>query len=401
MRRNDITPKLLRELYYKKLLSKKEIASLLHCNIITIHKKMVKFGIPRRSIKEAVKIAMEKQIIKIPKSKLENLYLKKKLTMSEIAKKLNYDRSIISRELKRHKIPLHSHSAVRKLVANKTKIKKSLLTELYWKQHLTPKEIGRKLNRHPETIRRLMREYGLKRRSRGEISTRYLKSNFSGDLEEKAYLIGFRTGDLRVYLSKNLIIVDCTSTKSEQLKFFRDLFKKYGHIWVGTRKKDGNRNFLVRLNHTFDFLLPKKDNIPKWVRENTNYFLSFLAGYTDAEGCIRINKENIANFALSSYDKNILKQICKQLLKIGVECRPPWISVEKGHKKSDGCVYRDDEWRLNVNKKSSLLPLLQLLKPKLKHRKRLKDLIRAGQNIIERNQKILLKKRASFKYLPV
>jgi len=403
MRRNDITPKLLRELYYKKFLSKKEIALLLKCNITTIHKKMRKFGIPARKQGEAVKIAMIKQIIKIQKSKLEILYLKKKFSLSEIAKKLNHDRSIIKREAERLKIPLRSHSATMKLVANKNKVKKTLLAKLYWKEHLTPKQIGKKLNRHPETIRRLMRGYGLKRRSRSEVRTHYPRFNFSDDLlEEKAYLIGFRTGDLRVNSSagKTSITVDCTSTKAEQLKLFRDLFNKYGHVWVSKPRSDGNRVFLVRLNHTFRFLLPKRDNIPKWIRENKNYFLSFLAGYTDAEANIGISKENVAKFALASYDKNILKQVHKKLQEIGIECNPPRIHVKKGYKKSNGCVYRNDGWRLNLNKKSSLLLLLEFLKPRLKHQKRLKDLKKAEQNIIKRNQRTLPEK-TSLRYLPV
>lgn len=401
MRRNDITPKLLKRLYLKKLLSKKEVALLLNCNITTIHKKMKKFGIPVRNRIEAVKIAMIKQIIKIPKSKLENLYLKKKFSLSEIAKKLNYDRSIIKRETERLKILLRSHSVAMKLVTSKNKIKKSVLVKLYYGNHLTQKQIGKKLNVHKETIRRLMKEYGLKARKKSEISTRYSKTNFSGDLEEKAYLLGFRVGDLNVQLSrsKNLVTTRCTSTKIAQIQLFKNLFKKYGHIHVGKLRKDGNREFLVRLNRTFSFLLPKKDDIPKWVRKDKNYFLSFLAGYTDAEGCIRIGNNNVASFALSSYDKNILKQIHKQLLKIGIKCQPPRISVKKGHKKSDGCVYRNDEWRLNLNKKSSLLLLLEFLKPRLKHQKRLKDLEKTEQNIIKRNQ--LLLKRTSLKYLPV
>ena len=133
MRRKDITPKLLKELYSKKLLSKKEIALLLKCNITTIHKKMKKFGIPVRNRIEAVRIAMKKQIIKIPKYQLKNLYLKKKLSLSEIAEKLNHDKSIIKREIERYKIPLRSHSATIKLVASKNKIKKSIIAKLYYK----------------------------------------------------------------------------------------------------------------------------------------------------------------------------------------------------------------------------------------------------------------------------
>jgi len=402
MRRNDITSKLLREFYLKKLLSKQEIALRLKCNITTIHKKMAKFGIPVRPMAEAIRIAMRKQIIKIPKSKLENLYLKKKFSISEIAKKLNHDRSIIKREVEKHKIPLRSHSVIMKLVRSKNKIKKSVLVRLYYQKCLTQKQIGEKLNVHKETVRRLMKEYGLETWKKSEISTRYLKFNFSGNLEEKAYLIGFRIGDLNVRLSrsKNLIIARCTSTKMAQIQLFKNLFKKYGHIYVGKIREDRNREFLVRLNRTFNFLLPKKDNIPKWVRINNKYFLFFLAGYTDAEGCIGIGSKNVAFLALASYDKNILKQIHKQLIKIGVECKPPRILVKKGHIKSDGLVYRNDYWRFTINRKSFLLPVLRLLKLRLKHRKKINDLLRAEQNIIKRNQKTLPEKN-SLRYLPV
>lgn len=402
MRRNDITPKLLKELYYKKFLSKKEIALLLKCNITTIHKKMKKFGIPARPPAEAIRIAMRKQIIKIPKSKLENLYLKKKLSIPRIAKKLNHDSSIIVRELKGNKIPRRTRSEAVHLGWKKKRIKKSILKKLYYKNHLTQKEIAEKLHKSMGYICRLMKEYRLKTRTADKYHTCYLKYDFSNNLEEKAYLMGFRAGDLNVQLSrsKNLIIARCTSTKIAQIQLFKNLFKKYGRIYVGKLREDGNREFLVSLNHTFNFLLPKKDNIPKWIRENNNCFLSFLAGYTDAEGCFTIDNAIAAKFKLASYDKNILKQIYEQLLKMHIKCPPPRIHVKKGYKKSDGCIYRNDEWEFSTGKKSSLFSILRLLKPRLKHQKRLKDLRKAEQNIIKRNQNYLLK-RNSFKYLPV
>jgi intein-encoded DNA endonuclease-like protein len=249
---------------------------------------------------------------------------------------------------------------------------------------------------------RKLKEYGIETRDLATSHIIYPKKNFSGNLIEKAYLIGFRIGDLNVRLSrsKNLIIARCTSTKMAQIQLFKNLFKKYGHIYVGKIREDRNREFLVRLNRTFNFLLPKKDNIPKWVRINNKYFLFFLAGYTDAEGCIGIGSKNVAFLALASYDKNILKQIHKQLIKIGVECKPPRILVKKGHIKSDGLVYRNDYWRFTINRKSFLLPVLRLLKLRLKHRKKINDLLRAEQNIIKRNQKTLPEKN-SLRYLPV
>lgn len=397
MRRDDITPKILKELYHKKRFSQEEIASILKCNIITIHKKMIKFSIPRRTQAEGVRIAMQNKIIKIPKPKLENLYSKKKLTMAEIAMKVGCDRSIIARELKRHKIPLRTQSEVLKLSKSKNKPKKSILKKLYYKDKLTQEQIGGKLNRHPGSIQRLMKEYGLKTRTADKYHIKYQKYDFSGNLKEKAYLIGFRTGDLDAQLSpsKKLIIVGSTSTRSEQIKLFKSLFKNYGYVWVGKFRKDGNRVFVVRLNRSFNFLLPKKDNVPKWICGNNNYFLSFFAGYTDAEGCFRIGNDNVASFTLSSYDKKILKQIHQGLLKIGVECNPPRLHVKKGYKKSDGYEYKNDEWSFAITKKSSSLQLLELIIPRLKHQKRLKDARQAKQNIIQRNQRSSLRKTFS------
>ncbi|MEK7482564.1 MAG: LAGLIDADG family homing endonuclease [Patescibacteria group bacterium] len=394
MRRNDITPKIIKELYYKKHLSKKDIASILKCNVTTIHKKMMKFDIATRTQAETVKIAMQKKIIEIPKPKLKSLYSKEKLTITKIGAKLGYDRSIIKRELKRHKIPIRTLVEINRSAGEKRRIKKSILVKLYYKDCLTQKRIGEKLNRHMGSIVRLMKRYGLKTRTADKYHTKYPKYNFSGNLEEKAYLIGFRTGDLDAQLSpsKHLITVGSTSTKAEQINLFKNLFEKYGHIWISKVREDGNRVFVIRLNLTFGFLLPKRDSIPKWIRENHNYFLSFLAGYADAEGCIYIAKNNVAGFKLASYDKNVLKQTHKQLLKIGIKCNPPRIHVRKGHKKSDGGVYKNDEWSFVINKKSSLLSFLQLLKPRLKHQKRLKDAKIAEQNIIERNKKALSKK---------
>lgn len=397
MRRNDITQNILKKLYSRKLLSRREIASLLQCNTTTINKKMARFGIQARPKTMAIRLAMQKQIIKISKYKLKNLYQEKELSIEKIAQKLHYCKETISRELKRHKIPLRTKAEALKLRGIKRRIKKSTLLKLYYQKKLTQREMAKILHRHIGTISRIMKGYNLKTRKASETLIRYLKNNFSGDLDEKSYLIGFRLGDLSATLSpsKKYVIINTTSTKNAQIKLFKNLFKKYGHVWISKARQDGNRVCVARVDRTFDFLLPKNDNIPKWIKENNNYFLSFLAGYTDAEGHIGIDKSNVARFQLASYDKNILKQIYKQLSKIGIKCKSPRISVKKGHIKSDGLVYRNDHWRFTINKKSSLLYLLRLLKLRLKHRKRIKNLLQAEKNIVKRNQK------SSFKYFPV
>jgi len=386
MRRNDITKKIIYGLYNKQYLSKKEAALRLNCNITTIHKKMLKFGIATRGRSESVKIAKQKIIINIPKKKLEKLYLVEKLSIQDISKRLHYCKEIIKRELKNNRIPLRNNIEAISLAWEKIKIKKSLLVKLYCKDKLTQKKIANKIGSHHAYISVLMKKYKIETRKPDFYHTKYKKYNFDNNLKEKSYLIGFRLGDLYAKLlpSKKLLTVSTTSTKIEQIDLFKRLFKKYGNVWVSKKRKDGNMVCVVILNRSFDFLLNKQDNIHKWIRNNKKYLLSFLAGYTDAEGCIFINKNNTASFTLSSYDNNILKQIYLGLLKMGVKCNPPKIRVKRGHTTKKDIIYKKNLWYFTTNKKSSLLKILKLLKPLLKHSKRLKDLKNAEKNIIKR-----------------
>jgi len=333
---------------------------------------------------------MQKEKIHISESRLRSLYINRQLSIKIISKILDHDRSIISRELRKKNIPIRTKAEAIRLGTAARRIKKSILVDLYCKKNLTQKQIAKKLNRHPGNICLLMKYYGIETRNPDFYHTKYKKHNFSGNPREKSYMIGFRIGDLYVKLlpSERLITVGTTSTKNEQIALFRKLFSKYGNVWVSKKRADGNRYFNVLLNRSFDFLLYKKDFIPGWITTNNNFFSSFLAGYTDAEGCIFIAKNNVSGFRISSYEKNILYQIYKKLLDIGINCNVPKIHVKAGHKKMDGLVYQKDEWSIFINKKDQLLKILFLLKPLLKHSKRLRDLKMAERNIIRRNKKI-------------
>jgi predicted DNA-binding protein YlxM (UPF0122 family) len=69
----------LRELYWDRGLSQRKIAKLFDVSQKTIHNWMKRFNIPRRQFNRP----------DITKEVLEDLYLNKKLSMPQIAKKLN------------------------------------------------------------------------------------------------------------------------------------------------------------------------------------------------------------------------------------------------------------------------------------------------------------------------
>ena len=149
------------------------------------------------------------------------------------------------------------------------------------------------------------------------------RKDFSGKLIEKAYIIGFRLGDLgvrKIYPNSKTITVASGSTIKEQIDLIDSLFKDYGKVRIKTAK-NSKINIWVALNESFDFLLSKE--IPVWVERDKKLFLSFLAGFTDAEGNIGIyNKQAV--FQMGNYNKKILLFINKNLNNLGIICRGPY-----------------------------------------------------------------------------
>lgn len=77
-----------------------------------------------------------------------------------------------------------------------------------------------------KTILNRFREYNIKTRDISEAHLKYPKKDFSGDLIEKAYIIGFRIGDLHVRRYEEngkIILVQCGSTCPEQIILIRNL----------------------------------------------------------------------------------------------------------------------------------------------------------------------------------
>ena len=124
--------------------------------------------------------------------------------------------------------------------------------------------------------------------------------------------------------------------------------------------------------------------------KNTEYFLSFLAGYSDAEGCILLRKSNhgnkrlFAGFELQTYDKNIIKQAGNKLKLLGLVFPEPYISTLAGID-TRGIKRNGDCWRISIYRKESLWKLLNWLEPFMKHKAKLSSLWRAKRNIAYRN----------------
>src|SRR3989344_746024 len=194
----------------------------------------------------------------------------------------------------------------------------------------------------------MLKKNEIKRRSLSEANTIYPKRKFEGNLIKKAYMIGFRLGDLNVKKELNIIITKGNTTIPEQVELIKNVYGCYGHFYV--KKKDGVYHISCSLDKSFSFLLKKEDNIPTWIIKKKNLFFAFLAGYTDAEGCIKIN-QNRARYRVGSYDKNLLKQVYLKLIKFGLT--PTYRLETKAGTIHKGLRMNGDFYRVSVNKKDS------------------------------------------------
>lgn len=197
-------------------------------------------------------------------------------------------------------------------------------------------------------------------------------------------MIGFRLGDLNVYRRNQVIVVRGSTTKPAQAKLFTELFHDYGGLSTAHAKR-GTIEQYAFLDRSFDFLVPKKDCIPKWIEECSRCFLSFFAGYADAEGSYMFNSKKRIGFEIQSYDKEIILHSWNLLSELGVWCPPPYISKPRGYKGSNGIKHNGDAWKLSISSKQSLWNFLSLIYPFSKHTDKLSNIQKISEEIVRRN----------------
>lgn len=359
--RKDITPELLQELYINKNMSSYKIGKQLNCYASTINSKLHMFGI---------KIKKPFRKVDLTKNQLIDLYITKKISTYKIAKLIGCSVKTISNKMKAFKIKGRPIS--------KTPISTERLNYLYKKRGLSLKEIGQIYKMTPSGILKRTKKAKVVMRKSWESNTG-VKKPFNGNLEEKAYIIGFRLGDLGIRQSSpktKMIIVGSNTTKKDQILLMSNLFEKYSKIWVSNPNQKGVMSFSTILHPSFSFLLPKQDGIEKWICKNNKFMTSFVSGYIDAEGSFGVYN-NRGKFRVGSYDKNILKQIHQWLLKLNIKSI---IELERIKKIGQN----RDFWRITINDAPILHKLYKLLRYNLRHKKRLADFDKVEENVLLR-----------------
>lgn len=277
-------------------------------------------------------------------------------------------------------------------------VSRNTLLQLYINNKLGSYEIARKLGCSQSLIMKRLREYGIPTRSvqaaKALVVPKFPRTNFSNDPVEKAYLIGFRLGDL--YVSKThpnspTIRISTNSTIRAQLELVKNLFSTYGHVHISKMDSRGAKNIRCFVNCSFSFLLDKKDSVEKWILRRKETLFAFVAGYADAEGTFCISSGD-GIFGIKSQDKNIVHTIWKYLNYHGILCKRPFLGRKAGTVDKRGIKNNRDVWQLTIYRKDSLLSLIKEIKPLLKHSQKIKEMSLVKQNIEERNRKFGNKK---------
>lgn len=312
----------------------------------------------------------------ISEEDIRNLYCKERLTTFQIADLLGCSQATIWKRLKEFGIE------TRQAGTRRINLKKEELEMLYLKRKLSTWQIEKITHIPRSTIHRKLKEWKIATRDRADSHIIHPRKDFSGNILEKMYIIGFRIGDLgvrRVYPNSKTVCVASGSTIKEQIELIERIFKPYGRVWI--KKANNKINIQVPLNNSFEFLL-KKD-FPQDLAEKEEPFFAFLAGFTDAEGHIGISRK-AAYYSLGNYDLKLLKKIKDKLMCFGINCPKIITDKRKGRPTLEGYAYNADYSTLRINKKTDLFLLLKRLSPYVQHKNKIEALNRGLENVKSR-----------------
>lgn len=160
----------LKDLYLQKKLSPAQIAKRFNCGERTIYTRLYEYKIPIRHDRERNDITEEK---------LRNLCLDKKMSIGRIAEMFNCSKGTIWVKLGQYNIDARTKSEANK-GKYKIKISEETLRDLYIKRKLDTKEIARKFNCSTKTIVERLHHHG--------IPIRRIRINIPQDKLEYLYL---------------------------------------------------------------------------------------------------------------------------------------------------------------------------------------------------------------------
>jgi len=120
---------------------------------------------------------------------------------------------------------------------------------------------------------------------------------FTGSNLDRAYMRGFARGDLNVARTSEVsLFVSTTTTHPAFSTLFQGLFSRYGHVYTYPILDDFGRfkwKVAVRLDRSFDFLLPTTLGSALAHVSNPLLRAAWLAGLVDTDGHVGIVRSGV------------------------------------------------------------------------------------------------------------
>ncbi|HEV2137767.1 MAG TPA: LAGLIDADG family homing endonuclease [Nitrososphaerales archaeon] len=252
------------------------------------------------------------------------------------------------------------------------------LRKLYWGQHLTIRQIAQQIPTSRTLVRNSLLELGPLRAARK--NRKPWSGTFSGEENERAYLMGLRAGDLNAFRQSSQIIVGRVSTTHQALlELFQQTFAPYGQCIMEPRKvflTGYDWQIKIHLDNSFEFLIEEPLEVPT----NRVLLYEFIAGLSDSDGCWCLFEDKgktACAFMISSQSKNLLVQLKKALEK---ECFHVYLyhdrmkgvtKIMHGVSGTKEIKLKKDSWRLDIHRREEVRMLARRLLPLSRHREKM------------------------------
>ena len=223
----------------------------------------------------------------------------------------------------------------------------------------------------PVTVFNQLRRRGLQLRDKVEAQikavTIHSKQPFMGDSLEMAYLLGFSLGDLGIAEHGRAVRVKLSTTHPAMENLFRILFSAKGPIYCYPRLNAivGHQWALDSdLDTSFKFLHGAKTR-PFELPLDEKIFLSFLAGFFDAEGSIyyhRKGKGGAFELSITNTNFELLQRISARLNQMGFHHALTRVRVDREKAIASGMTHPSEfMWRIVVWRFEDVNRLLRTL----------------------------------------
>lgn len=266
------------------------------------------------------------------------------------------------------------------MLQRKVTITREELHNMYWAQRKSMRQIAKLHGVTLGAVFYRMTKYGIPLRNKPKIRLTHVRKPFSGDKNEKAYLLGLRAGDIHARKrATNTIGVNVTTTHPAMFKLFTQTFGRYGRVKKYPVNAQLGYEWYVYcdLDTSFEFLIEKPMKVP-----NDDRFYAFLAGYVDSEGTWSFSRQVnkiVFHFWIKSQDIDLLDQIKRNLEKDGFH--PSHLKLaHKGQHQHENSAnenrieieYRRDYWQLRICRQNEIFLLAKKLIPFVRHEEKVK-----------------------------